>query len=207
MRRDGTYARLVRLQARMSQSESLQSVLDSPPAEEPKEEASEIRWFEPQNIALRAGPHQSLDVTLPDGRTERGAFAVRCFPATRPSDFISLRYRDAAGRERELGILRKLDDWPTPDRELIQRSLCRQHCYRTIEAIDGIQLGYGHLTFQVRTAEGPETFVMRWNQASVQDFGTSGRVLLDVEDNRYLVPDLARLAELERALFERFVYW
>jgi hypothetical protein len=48
---------------------------------------------------------------------------------------------------------------------------------------------------------------MRWTQSQAQDFGSKGKVLLDLEDNRFLVPDIDELPPRERELFQRFVYW
>jgi hypothetical protein len=48
---------------------------------------------------------------------------------------------------------------------------------------------------------------MRWAQSQVQDFGDRGKVLQDLDDNRYLVPDVSALPPSERDLFQRFVYW
>ena len=46
-----------------------------------------------------------------------------------------------------------------------------------------------------------------WSQAQVQDFGESGKVLLDLDDNRFLVPDVEALPPKEQELFLRYVYW
>jgi ATP-binding cassette, subfamily B, bacterial len=48
---------------------------------------------------------------------------------------------------------------------------------------------------------------MRWSQSHVQDFGERGKVLLDLDDNRFLVPDVETLPPRERDLFQRYVYW
>ncbi len=32
-------------------------------------------------------------------------------------------------------------------------------------------------------------------------------MLLDVDENRYLIPDVTALPESDRSLFERHVYW
>jgi hypothetical protein len=48
---------------------------------------------------------------------------------------------------------------------------------------------------------------MRWSQAQVQDFGETGKVLLDLDDNRFLVPDVEALPPKEQDLFLRYVYW
>jgi hypothetical protein len=48
---------------------------------------------------------------------------------------------------------------------------------------------------------------MRWTQTQVQDFGERGKVLVDLEDNRFLVQDVDVLPDAQRELFQRFVYW
>jgi hypothetical protein len=48
---------------------------------------------------------------------------------------------------------------------------------------------------------------MRWNQSQAQDFGVRGKVLQDVEDNRYVVPEVDGLPHRDRELFQRYVYW
>ena len=164
-------------------------------------------WFEPDSIELSEGRYGTLEVTLADGTVHRSVFAVRCFPATRPDDFISLRTWDKEGHEHELGIVRNLDRWSARSQELIRSSLARRYFLRRIEGIDGITLEYGHLLFDVRTDQGPTKFTMRWTQSQAQDFGERGKVLLDTEDNRFLVPDVEALLPDERELFQRHVYW
>ena len=137
----------------------------------------------------------------------RGVFAVRCFPATRPNDFISLRVCDRDGQERELGIVRHLDRWPSNCQALVRIALARRYFLRRITGIDDIRLEYGYLNFRVRTDQGPAQFTMRWTQSQAQDFGASGKVLLDLEDNRFLVPDVDELPRRDRELLQRFVYW
>ena len=156
---------------------------------------------------LRAGSHDSLEIELPDGTVHRGVFAVRCFPATMPDDFISLRTWDREGKERELGIVRHLTQWSAASQELMRSALGRRYFLRRITAIEEIKLEYGHLLFRVQTDQGPAEFTMRWNQSHAQDFGARGKVLLDLEDNRFLVPDVDMLSARERELFQRFVYW
>ena len=117
----------------------------------------------------------------------RSVFAVRCFPATWPDDFISLRAWDRDGQERELGIARHLPLWSPANQALVREALKRRYFLRRITAIDAIRLECGYLNFVVRTDHGPARFTMRSTQSQVQDFGARGKVLLDVEDNRFLV--------------------
>jgi hypothetical protein len=134
-------------------------------------------------------------------------FAVNLFPATNPDDYISLRVWTRDGTEQEIGILRRLDEWPVEAQALVRAALARRYWLQTITGVDQIKLELGHLNFEVRTDHGPRRFTMRWSQSQVQDFGERGKVLLDLDDNRFLVPDVETLPPRERDLFQRYVYW
>jgi hypothetical protein len=141
------------------------------------------------------------------GEVFRGVFAVNLFPATNPDDYISLRVWSRDGAEQEIGLLRRLEEWPAEAQSLIRSALDRRYYLQTITGVDAIRLELGHLTLNVRTTHGPRRFTMRWAQSQVQDFGERGKVLLDLDDNRFLVSDVAALPPRERDLFQRFVYW
>ncbi len=213
---DGKYARLVKIQTQIAGNTQFEAALngtgdeiqcDASDTNEPEEIDFAPNWLEPGMGKLRKGPHGSLEIELPDGKVHRGVFAARCFPATRPNDFISLRTCDRDGHEQELCILRHLDLWSASEQELVEAALARRYFLRKITGIDDIKLEFGYLTFRVRTEQGPAQFTMRWTQSQAQDFGAHGKVLLDVEDNRFLVPDLEALPPKERDLLQRFVYW
>jgi ABC-type multidrug transport system ATPase subunit len=220
IRLDGKYARLVKIQAQIARKMQFETLLDGPAGsfeDEPEgdetanqsldQAAFAPRWLEPETIALRSGPYDSLELGLPDGTVHRGVFAVRCFPATKPDDFISLRAWDRDGNEVELGILRHLDRLPQRASDLLQAALARRYYLRRITGIDEIKVEYGYLRFGVRTDQGPAQFTMRGNQSYTQDFGARGKVLLDLEDNRFLVPDVDQLPGPDRELLQRYVYW
>ena len=137
----------------------------------------------------------------------RGVFAVNLFPATNPDDYVSLRIWDRDGNEQEIGILRRINDWPMEAQIMVRAALERRYWLQTVTGVDNIKMEMGHLTLDVRTLHGPRKFTMRWSQAQVQDFGESGKVLLDLDDNRFLVPDIEALPPKEQELFLRYVYW
>jgi hypothetical protein len=66
---------------------------------------------------------------------------------------------------------------------------------------------WGYLNFDVETDLGPRQFIMRWQGDKAQDYGSAGRMLVDTEENRYLVRDVEALPERDRGLFMRFIYW
>jgi ABC-type multidrug transport system ATPase subunit len=209
--KDGQYANLVRIQGDSRSTDEL-AVVPTNVAR-----SSVLRWLVPGDCDIRGATHGGVEVELSDrarhqydnqpNNIYRGVFAVNLFPATNPDDYISLRIWDREGHEQEIGILRRLGNWPMEAQIMVRAALERRYWLQTVTGVDNIKMEMGHLTLNVRTLHGPREFTMRWSQAQVQDFGESGKVLLDLDDNRYLVPDVEALPPKEQDLFLRYVYW
>ena len=209
--KDGQYANLVRIQGDSRSTDEIAAV----PANVAR--SASLRWLEPGDCEIRGATHGGVEVELTDrvvnqhdnqpNNIYRGVFAVNLFPATNPHDYISLRIWDREGHEQEIGILRRIDDWPMEAQIMVRAALERRYWLQTVTGVDAIKMEMGHLTLDVRTLYGPRKFTMRWSQAQVQDFGESGKVLLDLDDNRFLVPDVEALPPKEQELFLRYVYW
>jgi ATP-binding cassette subfamily B protein len=232
--RDGLYAKLVRIQTQLTAEPTVDGVVlagaegwDGEPAarqRRPRRPGAAmaldgrwhgaddetppfaLRWLDPAATHVQRGEHQTLAVRV-GAETYRGVFAVRALPATWPGKYISLRYADADGEEHEIGLIADLADWPAAARALVEQALGRRYFLRRIHAVDAIELQYGLLTFQIRTERGPATFTMRASHSHAQDYGRAGKILIDVDDNRYLVEDLDALPRKQQLLFRRYVYW
>ena len=209
--KDGQYANLVRIQGDSRTTDEITTVPTN------VAQSSKLRWLEPGDCEIRGATHGGVEVELNDrivnefdnqpNNIYRGVFAVNLFPATNPNDYISLRIWDREGREVEIGILRRIDEWEMEAQIMVRAALERRYWLQTVTGVDSIKMEMGHLTLDVRTLHGPRKFTMRWSQAQVQDFGESGKVLLDLDDNRFLVPDVEALPPKEQELFLRYVYW
>ncbi len=195
--RGGAFARIVNLQ---------QQGWHEPPRDDAPQAGHHARWLSPEGSRIHLGSHNALHVTVISDRIYGGAFAVRCRPVGDPGRFISLRYTDLHGRDVEIGLVRDVDEWPREAQELIEKSLSRRYFLHTIQAIHDIRLVNNYLSFDVDTDLGPQRFTMRWQHDRVQDYG-AGKMLLDTDENRYLVPDVGELPPGQRSLFQRYVYW
>jgi hypothetical protein len=164
------------------------------------------RWLNPNEAHVRKGAHGALQLTL-DGEVRDGLFALRALPATYPDQFISIRCTDADGQDHEVGMIRDLNAWPAPVRTLLERALVRRYFIRRIEAVKSIEFEHGLLNFEVQTDHGPAAFTMRNSHSHAQDYGETGKLLIDVDDNRFLVEDVEKLPRRQQALFRRYVYW
>jgi ATP-binding cassette subfamily B protein len=164
------------------------------------------RWLTPENTRLSRGEHDTLQARLGEDLYD-GLFAVRALPASRPDEFISLRLADADGQEHEVGLVRRLADFPPDQRGLIEDALARRYYVRRIRAVEHIEQQHGLLCFRVQTDRGPAQFCMRNSHSQAIDHGPAGKLLSDVDDNRYLVADVDALPRRQQALFRRYIYW
>lgn len=171
-------------------------------------EATSVRRLRPGELRLSEGDHGMIRCEVESDRAaHEGVAASLLFPITHPESFVSLRYTDEAEKEREIGVLENLADLSKDDRELVQRSLVKQYHEQIIRRIIRIKCKWGQLFFTVETQRGVEEFVMPWRQDRAEDFGASGKVLLDSLNNRYVLPDFEALSAREKRIFKNFVYW
>ena len=202
-----------------TQSSAGTAVLDPPAdhgedAEEPHASDRQIlNWLTPDShafefannqLVLRSLSHDSFDEETPELRR---VFLIRTFPATRPNEFISVRYWNENGDDHELGLIRDIDQWPEETKTRLRQALSRRYLLRTITEIHSLKLSFGFLEFDVETDSGRLQFTSRWTQSKALTFGDNGKLLIDTDDNRYIVPDINALSQQDREVFLQYVYW
>lgn len=228
MKLDGKYAKLVKIQGSSSPTDSIDSLNEqekerkiAEEAVKPISTASDInpdtglpaitshipRWLSPDQAVVHLGTRNALHVTIKNERIYNGVFALRCLPVRFPNQYISLRYTNSENREQEVGLIKDLSVWPAEAQKLIEASLQRRYLVHHItEVIDIEQFG-NYLSFKV-VADGREMeFIQRWSYSTAQDYGQNGKVLVDVEENRYLIPDTTKLPSPGNSRFHRYIYW
>jgi len=77
----------------------------------------------------------------------------------------------------------------------------------TIRRINQVRWRHGLVAFDVETDKGHVEFMMRWRHSRAVDYGRRGKILIDVDDNRYLIPDVQDLPPKQRSAFTRIIYW
>ena len=216
MERDGIYARLLRIQGQMTapsverlsvEEEKVVGIPDLTASSLPHPLGHRPRWLEPHLASFHTDQLGSMNVTLEGEGIYRGVFSLRCFPVHYPSRYISLRFLNKKKREIEIGLIRDLIDWPQEDQRLIQESLLTRYFLHTVLSISSVQVFGSYLGFKAVTDQGPMEFMMRWQTDRAQDYGALGKLLIDTEENRYLIPDIKKLPEKEQSIFQRYIYW
>jgi len=171
-----------------------------------------VRFLDPETTRIFTATHGLLHVEIRAPKWEgerlyRGVFAVMAFPISRPDRFISLRYFDLEGKDKEIGMIENPAEFPPEEQELTRLSLARHYFEQKITRVHSVEFKYGLLSLMVETENGPREFQMRWRYDRTQDFGEKGKVLLDVYENRYIVPNVSALPKIDQEALTRFIYW
>jgi ATP-binding cassette subfamily B protein len=217
---DGIYARLVKIQTQVTRQPTVDRLLgetpesagadsdrSDPSPDEPATNAAVIRWLDPKEHRFVVGDHGRIELQSVDGATSAGVFVIRTFPASHPEEYLSVRGWGEDGEETELGMIRSLHDWGDADRSAIRAAIDRQALVRPIQRIHSVRLAHGYLDFDVETDVGRRQFTTRWTQSQVVDFGEEGKMLLDTDENRWVVRRLDDLPRPDRERFLQYVYW
>jgi hypothetical protein len=167
---------------------------------------TQIRFLTPENCRIHLGNLGALHVTVKGEGIYGGIYTAYAFPVAYPSKYISIVQTDE-DQDTEVGVIRDLAEFPESDAALVRQALNRRYFIHNITRLKSIEMQYNMLFLEVCTDKGDLSFFMRWAQDRAVDFGQNGKVLIDVDDNRYLIPDLDAMPPRERIDFQRFIYW
>ena len=230
---DGTYAKLVRIQTQVSKDPNLDRLLwtkekshsnqDSAAAcsnrvsdsIEPSgvssksfvERGPSIDWLSPHTTEFRKGENEVFELWVDGERQATSVYIVAALPATQHEAYLSVRQWRDHGEDVEIGMIAKLSDWSPENQSMGRQLLQRRYLLRTIDRVLQVKLHLGFLEFEVLTNLGNERFTMRWTQSQAIDFGDSGKLIMDTEENRYIVKDIEQLPKVDRERFLQYVYW
>jgi hypothetical protein len=172
----------------------------------PTVDATQVRFLTPDMCRIHLGNLGALHVTVMNEGIYGGVYAAYAFPVAHPSRYISLIHT-AGEKDTEIGIIRDLNEFPPAAADLVRQALARRYFVHVVTRIRDVGWKYGLIAFEVDTDKGPVSFYMRWSQDRAVDYGQTGKVLMDLENNRYLIPDLDKLSPGERSEFQRYIYW
>jgi len=165
------------------------------------------RYLTPDVCRIHVGKHGVLSVTVKDEKTYGGVYAAYAFPVVHTNKYISLMQSSGEGEDLEIGIIRDLDDFFWDQAALVREALARRYFIHTITKINDIGLDHGLVALDAETDKGRVKCLVQWKGDRAVDFGRSGKLLIDVDGNRYAIPNVDELPPGERSAFTRLIYW
>lgn len=151
-----------------------------------------------QTLALRRDKDGTLVLTLDGGDRVSNIRVVRASPLSHPSHYIT--FLDEKGRE--LCTVDRLDDLPQPARRLVEEELARYYLGSTIQRINELESEFGIAYWDVETPRGRRDFVVKDVQSSITWLSPTRLLMVDVDGNRFEIPDLRALDLRSQKLLE-----
>ena len=173
----------------------------------PLPDPTRVRYLTPDMCQIHLGIHEALHVTVKGERTYGGVYAAYVFPVEHEDQYISLLQSTGEDDDVEVGIIRDPKEFPGDQAALLREALARRHFIHTITRIHAIGWQHGMVAFDVETDKGRVSFLLRWKNDRAVEYGRRGKVLIDIEENRYVIPDIKALTPSERSAFTRIIYW
>jgi ATP-binding cassette, subfamily B, bacterial len=166
-----------------------------------------LLWLDPEQCRFTVSDQGQLRLQRDEQPEARSVFVVATFPASHPMRYLSVRTWNDSGDQEEIGMIADLDAWAEESQSLVRDSLHKRYLIRRISRIERIREAHGYLEFAVVTEQGPESFTLRWSHSHAQDFGINGKLLIDSEDNRYVIGDVDALPSPDRVRLQQYIYW
>lgn len=170
-------------------------------------DAPQIHYLAPKELQIESMASGGMKVRYNETTYEH-VRGYRCFPTSRPSDFIALWIGSSALEHEEIGVIRHLRDLEPASLQAIELELAKRYFIHYIKRIYDIVEELGFLRWDVDTDKGRMEFLMkRWERSAVVEGPRNARIILDLDMNRYEIEDLDRLDEASREEFLKYIYW
>jgi len=173
----------------------------------PAIDRTRTRYLTPDICRIHVGKHGALSVTVKGEKTYGGVYAAYAFPVVHTNKFISLMQSIGEGEDLEIGIIRDLNEFFWDQVALIREALARRYFIHTITKINDMGLDHGLIALDAETDKGRVKCLVQWKGDRAVDYGRRGKLLIDVDGNRYAIPDVEELSPGERSAFTRLIYW
>jgi len=165
-----------------------------------QQRAEELVWLDPK--VLRFFRHKGiLRLTVGEERSYWKVSVYRCFPLTDPDKYISVR--DAMNRE--IGLVRDLSELDAESRKIVKEELERRYLVPIVKRILSVRERMGMLLWEVETDRGSRRFLTRASQEGVEQPEPHRCVLVDLDGNRYYIPDITALDPISFSLLKRWL--
>jgi len=131
-------------------------------------------------------------------RTPSNVRVVRAAPLSHPSRYIT--FLDEKGRE--LCTVDRLDDLSSSARQLVEEGLAEYYLGHIIQRINDLESEFGIAYWDVETPRGRRDFVVSDVQSSITWLSPTRLLIVDVDGNRFEIPDLQVLDPRSQKLVE-----
>ena len=152
----------------------------------PMEDLTKTVWLTPENASFS---RRNGLLWLIYGGKETRVTLRRNFPLEELWSLLSVLDE----KEEEVGMIRDLSQFGEQTQELLRAELERRYYAPVILQILSLKERFGFSYWKVETAEGKMEFTLRDTYKSLIRLGGNRVFILDVDGNRFVIPDVTAL--------------
>jgi len=158
----------------------------------------DIRYLDPATARFSETPGGFVRLTIGEGETYPRVALYRAFPFSYPDQYISVRDMDG----NEIGMIKDLRAFDEATVRLLERELERRYFTPVIRRIESVKEEFGYWYWTVETDAGPRRFTVREVQHNVVRLSPEHVLIIDLDGNRYEIPDTGQLDPKSRRYLE-----
>ncbi len=170
--------------------------------EQETEEMLRVRYLTNENAKFERTGTGFLSLRIGEEFYPR-VMVVRMFPFSDKNEFISIR--TAEERSKEIGIVEKMADMKKETVEMLEEQLTLRYFTPVIQKIYKIKDEYGFAYWNVSTDHGECNFTIRMGGNSVIHLSDTRILIMDIDENRFEIPDVNQLTVAERRKLDLFL--
>lgn len=149
-----------------------------------------------EEIVLFHYPKDRLRLTIQGDRSYHTVKPAWASPLSHPRNYLSLL--DAKGKE--ILMIRDPMELSPESRAAVDLELRRRYLTATVTAVTDGRVEFGATYWKVETDRGPKDLVTQNLQENAVWLSDSHLLLLDVDGNRFEIPDISALDEKSQSL-------
>lgn len=149
-------------------------------------EISVTVWLTPENARFL---YKNNFLYINYNGEEKRVFLCRQFPFELEWEFISVM----DGEQQEIGIVKSVELFDEAQKKLLMDELRRRYYSPVIDKIINVKERYGFSYWKVHTADGDVSFTLHDTYRSIIHAGETRIIMLDVNGNRFEIPDTSLL--------------
>lgn len=116
---------------------------------------------------------------------------LRAFPISAPSEFLSVREENEKGDE--LGMIRRLSDFPSDTAKLIEDELALRYFTPEITRITNAKEKFGFHYWDIETSSGKLSIVLTNPYGNIRVLEDKRIIITDMDGNCFVIPDISKL--------------
>jgi len=160
-------------------------------------DAAQIRYLSPADTTFIRTEGRMLNVQIGD-QLHTGVYIHCSFPHTNKRIYLSVR----TAENEEVGMIRSLDEFPKETQELLEEQVQLRYFAPEITKVLSVKEEFGYSYWEAETSSGLCRFTVRGGGGNIKLMTPNRLLVVDVDGNRFIIPELDRLSDKEYRMIE-----